>query len=121
MNGQIQMPLLVALIIHDLELLQEVLDRWEEAGVSGATVLDCAGYRHLRDALGMDNVPLFPSLADLMREEAISQKLIFAIVSDESMTRRLLEVSQQVLNKSKGLLFTLPVGMVVGLGQTVTP
>jgi nitrogen regulatory protein PII len=115
---------LIVLILRQEERLEEVLALWEEAGASGATVLDCIGRTQLREALHLDDVPMFPSLADLTRMESVGEKLIFTVVSNEELAQRIVNVSRQLLensSKGKGLLFTVPVGSVFGLGQTPTP
>ncbi|HEX2912962.1 MAG TPA: hypothetical protein VH186_19300 [Chloroflexia bacterium] len=115
---------LIVLILRDQDLLEEVLSAWESAGASGSTVLDCIGRTQLREALNMDDVPMFPNLSDIMRSESVGQKLIFTIVSGELRVRQIIESSREILqngNSHKGLLFTLPVGIAFGLGRTLTP
>jgi nitrogen regulatory protein PII len=123
-NKLLKKPQLVVLILREEELLEELLRRWEEAGTSGTTILDCIGRTQLREALRMDDVPLFPSLADLTRSESVGEKLVFTVVYDEELAQDLIRISRQLLEYSstgKGLVFTIPVGSVFGLGQTATP
>ncbi|MEI6044708.1 MAG: hypothetical protein WCS37_10165 [Chloroflexota bacterium] len=115
---------LVVVILRETDKLEELLNRWEEAGTLGATVLDCIGRTQLREALSMDDLPLFPSLADLTRSESVGEKLVFSIVSSNELAQRLITLSKQILEKAptcKGLIFTVPLGTALGLGQTATP
>ncbi len=117
-------PQMVVLILREEERLEELLSLWEKAGASGATVLDCIGRTQLRDALHMDDVPMFPSLADLTRSESVGEKLVFTLVASDELAQRLIIISRQLLertSRNKGLIFTIPLGSVFGLGQTTTP
>jgi nitrogen regulatory protein PII len=121
---QSEYPQLIVLILKEPDLLEAVLDLWEAEGVTGTTVLECLGRSQLRAGLQMDDLPLFPALSDFMRIETVGQKLIFSVIADPSVTKRVLKASQKLLEEAhaqKGLLFTLPVGIVYGLGQTSTP
>jgi nitrogen regulatory protein PII len=117
--NQMPRPLLVVLILNDINLLERVIDDWEVAGASGATVLDCAGRRQVKEALQEDDVPLFPSLANLLREHQVAQKLIFSIVEDGPTVDRIIEATEQVIGnlfeEGKGILFVMPLNFVMGL------
>lgn len=115
---QKEKPLLVALVLNDASLLENLMDAWEMVGGPGATVLDCVGRRQLKEALHMDDLPLFPSLADLMRGSETAQKLIFSIVPDGAVVDRLFETTEQITGKldeqGTGLFFVLPLNFVRG-------
>lgn len=112
-------PLLVVLVLNDINLLERVIDGWDEAGASGATVLDCAGRRQIKEALQDDDVPLFPSLANLLRDDQVPQKLIFSIVEDGPTVDRIIDATEEItgdlFEQSKGILFVLPLNFVLGL------
>jgi hypothetical protein len=117
--SQKEKPLLVALVLNDSSLLEDLIDAWEAAGVVGATVLDCAGRWQLKEALHMDDRPLFPSLADLMRGSDTAQKLIFSIVTEGAVVDRVFEATERVVGnldgQDTGLFFVLPLNCVRGL------
>lgn len=112
-------PLLVGLILNDTNYLEGIIDSWEEAGASGATVLDCAGKRQVKEALQRDDVPLFPSLTNLLQDEQVAQKFIFSIVEDGSIVDRIIDATEKLtgdlFEKGKGILFVLPLNFVLGL------
>ena len=118
-----QRPLLVALVLNDPNLLESLIDGWEMAGVSGATVLDCAGKRQIKEAL-QDDVPLFPTLANIFRDKEVAQKLIFSIVEDGPTVDRVIDETEKITGnlyeQSKGLLFVLPLNFVMGLRSAAT-
>ena len=110
---------LVMLVFERGERLQDVIAAWREAGVGSATVLDSVGTHRLGEALTMDDVPLFPSLSNMMRGGRAAQKTLFAVVSDPATVEALIEGTKRVLGNldepGEGILFTLPVTRVVGL------
>lgn len=109
--------LLVA-IINDLTKCHEVLQAWEEAGVSGATILESTGLARIK-AAARDDLPLIPSLRDLLTSHEFHHRTIFTVVEDEETVERLAEVTQRVVGDfskpDTGLMFAVPVGRVWGL------
>ncbi len=112
-------PLLVGLVLNDPNLLERIIDDWEAAGAGGATVLDCAGRHQLKEALQKDDVPLFPSLANILRNDEVAQKFIFSIVEDGPTVDRIIDATEQItgdlFEENKGILFVLPLNFVLGL------
>lgn len=110
---------LVMLVIEQGEKLDEVIAAWREAGVPSATVLDSVGMRRLAERLTMDDVPLFPSLANVMRGGGPAQKTVFAVVREPAVVEALIAGTKRALGSldepGEGILFTLPVTRVVGL------
>lgn len=109
--------LLVA-IINDMAKCHEVLQAWEEAGVSGATILESTGLARLK-AVARDDLPLIPSLRDLLTSHEFHHRTIFTVVEDEETVERLAEVTQRIVGDfskpDTGLMFAVPVGKVWGL------
>jgi hypothetical protein len=110
---------LVMLVLERGERLQDVIVAWREAGVGSATVLDSIGVRRLGETLTMDDVPLFPSLSNMMRGGRAAQNTLFAVVPDPATVEALIEGTKRVLGNldepGEGILFTLPVTRSVGL------
>lgn len=117
-------PLLVGLVLNDIKYLESIIDSWEEAGARGATVLDCAGKRQLKEALQKDDVPLFPSLANILQESQVAQKFIFSIVEDGPTVDRIIDATESItgdlFEQGKGILFVLPLNFVLGLRRPVS-
>lgn len=113
---------LILFVLNDETLLGEVLDAWEDAGVSGATVMASTGIGRLRDhALLRDDIPLIPSLADLLREdhEELRHRTLFSVVPDEATVERVVArteaITSPLSNPNTGILAVLPVWKVYGL------
>ncbi len=110
---------LVVLVIEQGERIDLVIDAWREVGVEAATVLDSEGMRRLSESMRMDDVPIFPSLANLMRGDGPAQKTIFAVIRDpaivEAVITRTTAICGNLDEPGEGILFTLPVTRVIGL------
>ena len=106
---------LLVLILNKVELLDDVLSYFVEAGVSGATVLDSVGMGRI-----IANIPIFAGFRDLMVGNRPTNKTILAVV-DGSLVPELTAGIEKILGDmaqpGTGLLFTLPVSSVRGLGR----
>jgi nitrogen regulatory protein PII len=113
---------LVLFVLNEAEHLQSVLDAWEQAGVSGVTILHSSGLGRVRKDIGLrDDLPLMPSLKDLFEHEEYFSRTLFSIVEDESKAERLVEATEKVVGDlhtpGKGLVVILPLLKVYGLGE----
>lgn len=107
----------VVLILNDVDLLHEVLQAWEANGVRGVTVLRSTGLGRIGNALYRDDTPLFPSLSDLLQRDELHHVTLLSVM-DPSIVDHIIAVTQHITGPltqpNTGMLFTLPVGRVVG-------
>ena len=115
---------LILFILHNPEKVSEVLDAWEEVGVSGVTILASSGLGRVRmmDRKGLrDDLPLIPSLEALFNHEEYYSRTLFSIVQGEQMADKLAEVTQKVVGDlsrpDTGLLVVLPVVKAYGINK----
>lgn len=114
------MTYLIVFILHDAGQLDEVLDAWTEAGVSGATILPSTGLARLRQSTSLrDDLPLIPSLADLEQHAEILNRTLLTLVDSEELADRVVAATQAVTGDlnlpNTGILAVLPVSKVYGL------
>jgi nitrogen regulatory protein PII len=65
-----------------------------------------------------DDLPLVPSLRDLMKVDEMHNRTVFTMIDDEEVLERVLEVTQKNIDftqPSSGLMFVVPVSRVFGL------
>jgi len=66
-----------------------------------------------------DDLPLLPSLRDLMAGREWHHRTLFTVVADEETLERAIAATQRIVgdlnNPNTGLLFVLPVDLVLGL------
>jgi nitrogen regulatory protein P-II 1 len=117
---------LILFVLHNPEKVPELLDAWEDVGVSGVTILHSSGLGRVRSSnrTGLrDDLPLIPSLEALLNHEEYFSRTIFSIVEGEQMVDKLIEATERVIGDlsrpNTGLLVALPVVRAVGLEKQV--
>jgi len=112
------MPQLLVLVVDNLAQCPAVLDAWEEAGVAGATILESSGLGRVRGII-RDDLPLLPSLKDLVAGREMHHRTLFSVIEDEETLERAIQATERVLgdlsNPHTGFLFVVPVTRVLGL------
>lgn len=113
---------LVLFVIHDISKLKELLHAWEDAGVTGATVLFSTGLGRIRQSLGlMEDFPIFPSISEIMDqlEDMDFNRTIFSVVDSDETVKKILENTQKIVGElsqpNTGIFIVLPVVQVYGL------
>lgn len=111
---------LVTFVLHNPDLIEELLEAWNKIGVDGATVLFSSGMGRLRQKQGMrDDLPLIPSLDDFYEAPQTLGRTIFTVIKDEAMIETILAATQTLvgdLNKPEtGILIVTPILRAYGL------
>jgi nitrogen regulatory protein PII len=111
---------LVLAVIDDCEKVNELLDAWEEIGVSGVTILHSSGLGRVRQNKGWrDDLPLFPSLEALLQHEEFFSRTLFTVVNDDALIDKLVDSTQRIIGDlsqpNTGLLVVLPAAQVYGI------
>ena len=113
------MAFLVVLIINDPEDCPALLDAWEEAGVSGLTILESSGLGRVRKAGMRDDMPLMPSLQNIFGSSEVHHRTLMSVVENQEMVDRLVRISRELMGDleepNSGFLFVVPVTEVYGL------
>lgn len=115
------MNYLVVFVVDDLDHCPAILDAWEAAGVPGVTVLSSTGLGRIRRAGLLDDMPLMPSLHDLLEREEVNHRTLLSVVDSQEMVDKMVSVAEQVVGNLEdphtGFLFVVPVAQVYGLGK----
>lgn len=117
---------LLVFVLDNLEQCTDVLDAWDEAGVSGVTILESTGLDRIRRSRGMrDDYPLLPSLRSLLTGQEMHHRTLFSVVDDEAVLERAIAATRRVVGDlaqpHTGLLFVVPVSRVLGLHRNDAP
>jgi|SRR5690554_5098253 len=107
------------LVLNDTDYLDEILARFVDVGVQGATILDSQGMASaLVSSRGRD-YPLFGSFKALLEGARPYNKTIFTVLDSEELVERTVEAVRDVLgdadHPSVGFMFSLPIGQVYEL------
>ena len=115
------MSYLVVLIVNDIEHCPSILKAWEQAGVLGVTILDSTGLGRIRRAGLRDDLPLMPSLSDLLESDEVHHRTLFSVVESQAEVDKMVSAAQKVIGDLEqphtGFLFVVPVLQVYGLGK----
>ncbi len=111
------MSSMVVLVMHDLSHFTDVLSAWHSAGAPAVTILEGLGSREPKEQARRE-LPLMPSVRDVLHAEDMPRTTIFSVVPDEvvdRLTQATVEVLGDLSEPGKGILFVLPVSQVLGL------
>ena len=115
------MNYLVVLIVDDIDDCPAILDAWEAAGVLGVTILASTGLGRIRRAGLRDDLPLIPSLQDMIEGEEVHHRMLFSVVDNQEMVDKMVAIDQKIIGNLEkphtGFLFVVPVSQVHGLGN----
>jgi hypothetical protein len=110
---------MVLLVVDDLNTCPRVLDAWHAAKVPGITILESTGMGRLQKGGFRDDLPMMPSLGDLLRSQEHRHRTIFSVVEGEEMVDRLIQITENVLgdldDPDTGMLVALPVARAAGI------
>jgi nitrogen regulatory protein PII len=114
------MKYMIIAVIDELAKCPSILRAWEDAGVAGITILESTGLGRIRKGEHLrDDLPLMPSLRNLMQTREEHHRTMFTIVNDEAMIDRIFEATEKVLGDlgqpNKGILFAVPVARAYGI------
>ncbi len=108
---------LLVFVLNNEEHLEEVLEAYVEAGITGSTILDSQGMGRFLTY----EVPLFAGFKDFMKGNKPYNKTILSVVKDEEVVLRAKQLVDGVVggleNPGTGIMFTLPVDWAAGLVQ----
>ncbi len=108
-----RMQLLVAVVNHE-EHVDDILAGFVELGITGATLLESKGMGRV---LSRD-VPIFAGVHSLSERSRPENRTLFCVVSDDKADAAIAmvqEVCGDLAAPGAGIVFTLPIGRVVGL------
>ena len=117
---------LIVLVLDDPDKTEEVLTAWLTVGISGVTILDSTGLNYELGKHGLrDDLPLFPSLGDLLRGREEPHRTLFSVVPDGFDVEALVAATENITGvldqPDTGILFVVPVSRVWGLNRRQRP
>jgi hypothetical protein len=114
------MEYMVFFVLHDISLMEDLLNAWDELGVSGITILFSTGLARHRHENGLrDDLPLIPSLEGLFERAQNTNRTLFTVVSGDDMVDKIIAATESVTGNldqpNTGILTVLPIARVRGL------
>lgn len=111
---------LILFVLNDPDKVEKVLRAWEQAGVSGVTILPSTGLGRIRQKEGLrDDLPLLPSLEDFYHHQSNISNTLFTVVDSEALAQKVLQATELTVGNldkpGNGILVILPTVSVHGL------
>lgn len=111
---------LVLFVLNNPDLLNDVLTAWEEAGVSGVTVIPSTGLGRIRQKNGVrEDVPLMPALEDFYRPTSDVNYTLFSVIETKALVQKVVQTTEQTVGgldqPRNGILIVLPVAQAYGV------
>lgn len=108
-------------VLNETDYLDEILARFVDVGVQGATILDSQGMASALVSSHGKDVPFIGSLKALFEGARPYNKTIFTVLESEDLVERTVQAVQGVLgdadHPSVGFMFSLPIGKVYQLSK----
>jgi nitrogen regulatory protein P-II 1 len=104
-------------VLNDTTLLDDVFSSFVRAGITGATCIESVGMGRALSEIDNSSIPIFAALRHHLNESRPYNRTIFALLPDEKVDEAIEAVEKVVGDLSRpgaGVLFTVPVGKVVG-------
>ena len=105
------MPELVIFLTPDTDRAESVIDRWRAAGVAWAFILEARALAKAPEQLSRDDMPLFPSLQQLMTGGLMPSVIVAGLAPDNA--HRISMLAAIPPDGKHGQTLVLPVSQVV--------
>lgn len=115
---------MIMFVLNDTDNLEDIIQAWNDIGVNRITVMPSTGLGKLKKAALRDDIPLIPSLEDLIAHTEIASRTLFTVVKNEDVIDQVVSQTEKIigdLNKpNTGVIFVLPVARAYGLDKQNT-
>jgi nitrogen regulatory protein PII len=106
---------LLVFVLNNEEYLEEVLEAYIEAGVTGSTILDSEGMGRFLTY----EVPLFAGFKEFMKGNKPYNKTIISVIRNDRTVEKVKKLLDDIVggldNPGTGIMFTVPVDWASGL------
>ncbi len=111
---------MIFFVMENSDNSEAVLRAWKDAGTTGVTILPSTGIGRLyKRVLQREDLPIFPSIDDLFRQEETQNQTLITVVKGREIVDRIIQATQVITGDldapDSGVLFVLPVLEAYGL------
>jgi len=115
---------MIMFVLNDTDNFDEVIEAWNDIGVNRITVMLSTGLGKLRKAALRDDIPLIPSMDDLIAHSEIASRTLYTVVKNEEIIDQLVSQTEKVIGDlnqpNTGVIFVFPVARAYGLDKQKT-
>lgn len=113
---------LLIVILHNLDVLPELLEAWKEAGIPGVTLLPSTGGFQAAKQFQRSGLA---GLAKLFEQTTPHQRMLISLIDSPDTLAVAISEAERVVGgfdrPNSGILFTMPVGQALGLQKWADP
>lgn len=110
---------MVVVVLNKSEYLDDILERFVEVGITGATILESQGMASALVGRKESEIPILGTLRGIIDSSRPYNKTFFSIVNSKELVDRAIDAVNGVLGDieepSTGLAFSIELDKVVGL------
>ena len=107
------------IVLNKPDYLEDLLDKFIEIGVKGATILDSQGMGFAVTHGGHGKEPFFGKIRSIIDNSRPYNKTVFTVIEDEETLQKAVSAAKEVFGDvyepGIGMMFTMPVGNVYGM------
>lgn len=107
------------IVLNKEDYLEELLDKFIEIGVKGATILDSQGMGSAVTHGGEGSGPFFGKIRSIIDNSRPYNKTVFTVIEDEETLEKAVSAAKEVFGDvyepGIGMMFTMPVGRIYGM------
>lgn len=106
------------IVLNETDYLDEILTKFIDIGVSGATILDSQGMGSAIVNSEIRSVPLFGFLKSILDESHPYNKTIFTVIDNEELLQKTVKTVKELMEEEAGagFMFTVPIDNIDWLG-----
>jgi len=87
---------MVLFVLDNPQYLDEVLDAWEEIGVSGVTIIDSTGINRRRQALQV-GTPFMAGINRILSGDLETHNTLFTIVQNKTIVKKCIVAAEKIV------------------------
>lgn len=110
------------IVLNETDYLDEILAKFVDVGVRGATILDSQGMASAIVHGQNRSIPLFGSLKTFLDGARPYNKTIFTVLENEALVEKTVAAVQDVMRDlpptGAGFMFSVPIGKTYGIVPT---
>ncbi|MDN6196459.1 MAG: hypothetical protein L0L39_02190 [Atopostipes suicloacalis] len=107
------------IVLNEADHLEDLLEKFIEIGIKGATILDSQGMGFAMNHSGHGNEPFFGKIRSMIDNSRPYNKTVFTVIDDEETLEKAISVTKEVFGDvyepGLGMMFTMPVNNVYGM------
>jgi predicted TIM-barrel enzyme len=99
----------ILFVLQDTDKLDQILDAWQKAGVSGVTILPSIGIVKMKEKRALqEDFPIIPTLEDLVESPQNHSRSLFSIVQTQEIVdavyKATIDIVGLLTNQIRGFL-----------------